>query len=99
MTKSKVTFLNPLGTVMNSNETGPCLAFELEKYGNKVVKYPSEDKVLEKAAQVVEWNSEGEHILLVKGGKQHKEQIQEIINRDSLAYMYEEDKELLWKLR
>ena len=45
-----ITF-NPLGTVMNSNESGPCLAFELTKHDNsRPVVYPSEEDVFEKAA-------------------------------------------------
>lgn len=92
-------FFNPLGTVMSSNDNGPCLVFELMNFKNTVV-YPSEDIVLEIAAKCIEGvGADGENPLLVKGGKQHREQIEEIIRRDSLASMFEEDMELLWKLR
>jgi len=100
--KSNISF-NPLGTVINSNESGPCLAFELDKVNNRnggMILYPSEDIVFETAARVIEGSQDGDdNVLLVKGGKQHKEQMEDIIKRDSLASMYEEDKELLWKLR
>lgn len=91
-------FFNPLGTVINSNESGPCLAFELTKHENGQIVYPSEEDVFATAAKVVQAN-DGDNVLLVKGGKQHREQIEDIIKRDSLETMVEQDKELLWKLR
>ena len=91
-------FFNPLGTVINSNESGPCLAFELTKHENSQIVYPSEEDVFATAAKVVQAN-DGDNVLLVKGGKQHREQIEDIVKRDSLETMVEQDKELLWKLR
>ena len=95
---------NPLGTVINSIESGPCLAFEIDNKTNNrsgdMVLYPSEDIVFETAAKVIQGSPDGDdNVLLVKGGKRHKEQMEDIIKRDSLASMFEEDKELLWKLR
>ena len=91
-------FFNPLGTVMNSNESGPCLFFELTRHENSQIVYPSEEDVFATAAKVVQAN-DGDNVLLVKGGKQHREQIEDIVKRDSLETMVEQDKELLWKLR
>ena len=83
---------------MNSNESGPCLFFELTKHENSQIVYPSEEDVFATAAKVVQAN-DGDNVLLVKGGKQHREQIEDIVKRDSLETMVEQDKELLWKLR
>ena len=91
--------LNPLGTVASSgNENGPCIVIEFMKFAHTVA-YPSDDIVFEIAAKSVAGRDASKHPYLVKGGKQHRMQIEEIIKKDSLASMFEEDKELLWLLR
>lgn len=97
MASNSQNFLNPLGTVASSgNENGPCIVIEFMNFVHTVV-YPSDDFIFEIAAKSVA--SRDNHPFLVKGGKQHRQKIEEIIKRDSLASMFEEDKELLWKLR
>ena len=91
--------LNPLGTVATSgNEKGPCVHIEFMKFAH-TIKYPDDDFVFEIAAKSVSSLDPSKNPYLVKGGKQHRKQIEEIIRKDALMTMFEGDKELLWKLR
>ena len=92
-------FLNPLGTVASSgNEIGPCLIIKLTEFAHPVV-YPSEEKVLEYAADMIKTDDPQAHPYLRRGGKLHRQQIEEVIQRDTLSPMYEKEKELMWLLR
>eukprot|EP00794_Sanderia_malayensis_P015189 gene15189-16756_t len=91
--------LHPLGTVVsNSNqESSPCLLFDFTKFAEPV-SYPTDDKILELAATTVQ-SRNGLNDLMTKGNKEHKKLIKEIIGRDPLLPIIEQDKELLWFLR
>jgi len=91
--------LNPLGTVLSHSgqENGPCLLIEFTKFAEPV-SYPPDDKIFELAAKEIE-HGPGGNPLTVKGSKQHMASIDDIIKRDMLLPMFEQDKELLWVLR
>ncbi|XP_065644549.1 phosphatidylinositol 4,5-bisphosphate 3-kinase catalytic subunit beta isoform isoform X2 [Hydra vulgaris] len=95
-------FLNPLGTVASSgDENGACLIIKLTEFAHPVV-YPSEEKIIQYAADKIkaeQVNGDQPHPYLRRGGKLHRQQIEEVIQRDTLLPMFEKEKELMWLLR
>ena len=88
-------FLNPVGTVASSeNENGPCIVIDTMRFAN-TVSYPPVDDIYKVAINT----SSHDQAENYKPNDQEIFELQEVISKDSLASLYDEEKELLWKLR
>ena len=95
-------FAHPLRTVSQNknesgNESGAAIGVEFMKFEHPVI-YPTDAKVYEMAAKSIEGKDNTSNPFHTRGGKLLK-QVEEIIRRDTLADLLEEEKELLWLLR
>ncbi|XP_020627045.1 phosphatidylinositol 4,5-bisphosphate 3-kinase catalytic subunit beta isoform-like [Orbicella faveolata] len=86
--------LNPVGTVVSNinTATSVSLSIEFPSYSHAVV-YPSFEKIAELAAEVTDFN--------IFGGADETliEQLRQIVNREPLAPIFEQEKELVWERR
>lgn len=101
VSKKEVKILNPLGTVAtSSNENGPCIYIDLMNFAH-TVRYPQDEIIFEAAASCVKSQTENfsNNPLLARGSRRHRMQIEEIIKKDALSSMSDDDKDLLWTLR
>ncbi|XP_013776261.1 phosphatidylinositol 4,5-bisphosphate 3-kinase catalytic subunit alpha isoform-like [Limulus polyphemus] len=110
MPKGMDELLNPLGSSgSNPNKDSPCLEIEFDRFSNTVV-FPSMDQVEEYAKFVSKLDRNND---IQKGSSFTKvsdfgtdlitqadqEQLKDVILRDPLSEISEQEKELLWKLR
>ena len=94
--KKKFDGLNPLFTVACSgNENGPCIIIDCIKFICPV-SYPNEDEILSKAVSTA---CLFQSPYTTSTSKSLVSRMEEIIKKDSLASLFEEEKELLWHLR
>ncbi|CAH3118738.1 unnamed protein product [Porites lobata] len=86
--------LNPVGTVVSNIDTVTSVSLDLEfqGYSNAVV-YPSIDTVTELAAKSTNANIFG------NPGESQLEKLTHIVNREPLAPIFEQEKELVWERR
>ncbi|XP_054919880.2 phosphatidylinositol 4,5-bisphosphate 3-kinase catalytic subunit alpha isoform-like [Dermacentor andersoni] len=90
--------LNPLGsTGSNPNREAPCLVIELDRFSGQVV-FPSMEQIEEYASFVSPLESTGEESP-ENWTDNDKDQIHEIIKRDPLSEISEQEKMLLWRMR
>lgn len=92
---SEIGLLNPLGTVASSeNEGGPCIVINCMKFSNQVA-YPMEEEIIELAQCAAARAS----VQNPTASRQQLSHIEEIIKKDILASLFDEEKELLWQFR
>ncbi|KAG2462303.1 PK3CB kinase, partial [Polypterus senegalus] len=91
--------LNPIGTVQTNpyNENPTALHIRFVEYSNCPVVYPPFDKILEKAAVIA--RSSDSMTMSSRGGKKFYIELKEIMERDPLSQLCENEKDLIWKLR
>ena len=65
------------------------------------VRYPQDETIFELAACCVKSMTDNlsNNPLLARGSSRHRMQIEEIIKKDALSSMSDDDKDLLWTLR
>ncbi|XP_078374563.1 phosphatidylinositol 4,5-bisphosphate 3-kinase catalytic subunit beta isoform-like isoform X2 [Oculina patagonica] len=86
--------LNPVGTVVSNINTATSVSLNIEfpSYCHAVV-YPSFDTIADLAARVTDAKS------FKKGDESIVEQLREIVDREPLAPIFEQEKELVWERR
>ncbi|KAK6483810.1 phosphatidylinositol 4,5-bisphosphate 3-kinase catalytic subunit beta isoform isoform X1 [Huso huso] len=91
--------LNPIGTVQTNpyTENATALHIKFPAYSRPTVFYPPFDKILEKAAQIAR-NSDCV-TMAGRGGKKFHIELKEIMERDPLYQLCENEKDLIWTLR
>ncbi|XP_078522239.1 phosphatidylinositol 4,5-bisphosphate 3-kinase catalytic subunit beta isoform isoform X2 [Lissotriton helveticus] len=91
--------LNPMGTLQTNpyTENATSLYLQFQEYSRSSIYYPPFDKILEKAAQIAR-NSDN---ISTSGrvGKQFKFELKEIMERDPLSQLCENEMDLIWTLR
>ncbi|KAG8445461.1 hypothetical protein GDO86_010297 [Hymenochirus boettgeri] len=91
--------LNPMGTVRTNpyTENATTLHIKFPEYVPTPVYYPPFDKILEKAAEIARHSDS----LTVsgRGGKKFNLELKEIMERDPLCQLCENEKDLIWTLR
>ncbi|XP_043925972.1 phosphatidylinositol 4,5-bisphosphate 3-kinase catalytic subunit beta isoform isoform X2 [Protopterus annectens] len=91
--------LNPLGTVQTNpyTENAPALHIQFESYSKFSIFYPAFDKILEKAAEIA--RSSDSVSMSGRGGKKFYIELKEIMERDPLSQLCENEIDLIWTLR
>ncbi|XP_041119907.1 phosphatidylinositol 4,5-bisphosphate 3-kinase catalytic subunit beta isoform-like [Polyodon spathula] len=91
--------LNPIGTVQTNpyTENATALHIIFPPYSRSTVFYPPFDKILEKAAQIARNSDCG--TMAGRGGKKFHIELKEIMERDPLSQLCENEKDLIWTLR
>ncbi|KAJ8256327.1 hypothetical protein COCON_G00184790 [Conger conger] len=91
--------LNPIGTIQTNpyTENATALHIHFPDYSNAPVIFPPFDKILEKAAEI----ARGSDCLPMvgRGGKKFHIELKEIMERDPLSQLCENEKDLIWTLR
>lgn len=86
--------LNPVGTVVSNIDTVTSVSLEIafSSYSHPVI-YPTFDKIAELAAKVTDYD--------IFGGANDSvlQQLRQIVNREPLAPIFEQEKELVWQRR
>ena len=98
--KGDHSFFNPLGAVSaiaGSESKGLCIVLDFMKFAHTVV-YPTEPYVLECAMNHPDRNVVRTQFRGSSWGD-WQPQVEELISRDALYELYDEDKELLWEWR
>ncbi|XP_035226902.1 phosphatidylinositol 4,5-bisphosphate 3-kinase catalytic subunit alpha isoform-like isoform X2 [Stegodyphus dumicola] len=97
MPKGMDELLNPIDTTgSNPNKDSPCLELEFDRFGS-TVKYPSMQEVEEYAHFVSKLEKEDQK--MPSETPADIEALKEIIYRDPLSEISEQEKEFLWKMR
>ncbi|XP_020648813.3 phosphatidylinositol 4,5-bisphosphate 3-kinase catalytic subunit beta isoform [Pogona vitticeps] len=91
--------LNPMGTVQTNpyTENATSLQIKFQEYSKFPVYYPPFDKILEKAAEIAR-NSDSSG-MAGRGGKKFHIELKEIMERDPLCQLCENEMDLIWTLR
>ncbi|XP_028274773.1 phosphatidylinositol 4,5-bisphosphate 3-kinase catalytic subunit beta isoform [Parambassis ranga] len=89
--------LNPIGTIQTNpyTENATELHIHFSEYSSHAVIFPPFDKILEKAAEIAKANDS----LPGRGGKKFHIELKEIMERDPLSQLCENEKDLIWTLR
>uniref|UniRef100_A0A1A7YDR8 phosphatidylinositol-4,5-bisphosphate 3-kinase n=1 Tax=Iconisemion striatum TaxID=60296 RepID=A0A1A7YDR8_9TELE len=89
--------LNPIGTIQTNpyTENATALHIQFPEYSPHPVIFPPFDKILEKAAQLVGVIEQP----ISRGGKKFYIELKEIMERDPLSQLCENEKDLIWTLR
>ncbi|XP_070399869.1 phosphatidylinositol 4,5-bisphosphate 3-kinase catalytic subunit beta isoform [Nothobranchius furzeri] len=89
--------LNPIGTIQTNpyTENATALHIHFPEYSSHPVIFPPFDKILEKAAQLVGVIEQP----IGRGGKKFHIELKEIMERDPLSQLCENEKDLIWTLR
>lgn len=98
--KGDHSFFNPLGAVSaiaGSESKGLCIVLDFMKFAHTVV-YPTEAYVLECAMKHPERNVVTKQFR-GRSWESWQRQVEELISRDALFDLYDDDKELLWEWR
>lgn len=96
MPKGMDELLNPLGTTgSNPNKDSPCLEIEFDRFSNTVI-FPSIEEIEEYASYIKKMSKNEEQKQVTKS---ELEQLKELILRDPLSEISEQEKELLWQMR
>ncbi|KAG8580530.1 hypothetical protein GDO81_007321 [Engystomops pustulosus] len=91
--------LNPMGTVRTNpfTENATALHIQFTEYSKVGIYYPPFDKILEKAAEIARQSDS--HNMSGRGGKKFNIELKEIMERDPLCQLCENEKDLIWTLR
>ncbi|XP_058043660.1 phosphatidylinositol 4,5-bisphosphate 3-kinase catalytic subunit beta isoform [Ahaetulla prasina] len=91
--------LNPMGTVQTNpyTENATTLQIRFQEYSKCPIYYPPFDKILEKAAEIAR-NSDCSG-MPGRGGKKFYIELKEIMERDPLSQLCENEIDLIWTLR
>uniref|UniRef100_A0A8C3TWN8 Phosphatidylinositol 4,5-bisphosphate 3-kinase catalytic subunit beta isoform n=1 Tax=Catharus ustulatus TaxID=91951 RepID=A0A8C3TWN8_CATUS len=91
--------LNPMGTVQTNpyTENATALHIRFQEYSKQPVNYPPFDKILEKAAEIAR-NSDNA-AMAGRGGKKFYVVLKDIMERDPLSQLCENEMDLIWTLR
>ncbi|XP_029424673.1 phosphatidylinositol 4,5-bisphosphate 3-kinase catalytic subunit beta isoform isoform X2 [Nannospalax galili] len=89
--------LNPMGTVQTNPYTENATALHIKFPDNKKpYYYPPFDKIIEKAAEIASSDSAN---VSSRGGKKFLAVLKEILDRDPLSQLCENEMDLIWTLR
>ncbi|KAL0973388.1 hypothetical protein UPYG_G00202800 [Umbra pygmaea] len=90
--------LNPIGTIQTNpyTENATALHINFQDYSVHPVIFPPFDKILEKAAEIA---GSSECSPMGRGGKKFHIELKEIMERDPLSQLCENEKDLIWTLR
>ncbi|XP_031646965.1 phosphatidylinositol 4,5-bisphosphate 3-kinase catalytic subunit beta isoform-like [Oncorhynchus kisutch] len=90
--------LNPIGTIQTNPYTENCTALHihLPDYNPHPILFPPFDKILEKAAEIA---GSSDCSTMGRGGKKFLIELKEIMERDPLSQLCENEKDLIWTLR
>lgn len=90
--------LNPIGTIQTNpyTENATELHIQFLEYSQHPVVFPPFDKILEKAAEIAKAN---DCVPVGRGGKKFRIELKEIMERDPLSQLCENEKDLIWTLR
>lgn len=90
--------LNPIGTIQTNpyTENATELHISFHMYSTQPVVFPPFDKILEKAADIV---GASDSMTMGRGGKKFYIELKEIMERDPLSQLCENEKDLIWTLR
>ncbi|KFP90853.1 Phosphatidylinositol 4,5-bisphosphate 3-kinase catalytic subunit beta isoform, partial [Apaloderma vittatum] len=91
--------LNPMGTVQTNpyTENATALHIRFQEYSKHPINYPPFDKILEKAAEIA--RSSDNAAMAGRGGKKFYVVLKEIMERDPLSQLCENEMDLIWTLR
>uniref|UniRef100_A0A672U483 phosphatidylinositol-4,5-bisphosphate 3-kinase n=1 Tax=Strigops habroptila TaxID=2489341 RepID=A0A672U483_STRHB len=91
--------LNPMGTVQTNpyTENATALHIRFQEYAKQPINYPPFDKILEKAAEIA--RSSDNAAMAGRGGKKFYVVLKEIMERDPLSQLCENEMDLIWTLR
>ncbi|XP_042313100.1 phosphatidylinositol 4,5-bisphosphate 3-kinase catalytic subunit beta isoform isoform X2 [Sceloporus undulatus] len=91
--------LNPMGTVQTNpyTENATSLQIKFPEYSKFPIYYPPFDKILEKAAEIA--RSSESSGMAGRGGKKFYIELKEIMERDPLSQLCENEMDLIWTLR
>nr|XP_060623908.1 phosphatidylinositol 4,5-bisphosphate 3-kinase catalytic subunit beta isoform isoform X2 [Anolis sagrei ordinatus] len=91
--------LNPMGTVQTNpyTENATSLQIKFQEYSKFPIYYPPFDKILEKAAEIA--RSSDSSGMAGRGGKKFYIELKEIMERDPLSQLCENEMDLIWTLR
>uniref|UniRef100_A0A4W5PFU8 Phosphatidylinositol 4,5-bisphosphate 3-kinase catalytic subunit beta isoform n=1 Tax=Hucho hucho TaxID=62062 RepID=A0A4W5PFU8_9TELE len=91
--------LNPIGTIQTNpyTENATALHIHLPDYNPHPILFPPFDKILEKAAEIA--GSSDCSTMVLSGGKKFHIELKEIMERDPLSQLCENEKDLIWTLR
>uniref|UniRef100_A0A1X7T3H7 PIK helical domain-containing protein n=1 Tax=Amphimedon queenslandica TaxID=400682 RepID=A0A1X7T3H7_AMPQE len=87
--------LNPIGTVITNPNAAdaPSISVQFKEYSQQPIIYPSMEKVLELASKEMTNYKEK------RVAKTYEQELNDIVERDPLAPLYEQDKTLIWRFR
>ncbi|XP_073673718.1 phosphatidylinositol 4,5-bisphosphate 3-kinase catalytic subunit beta isoform isoform X1 [Garra rufa] len=90
--------LNPIGTIQTNpyTENATELHISFLEYSTQPVVFPAFDKILEKAAEIA---GASDSMTMGRGGKKFYIELKEIMERDPLSQLCENEKDLIWTLR
>uniref|UniRef100_A0A673X0P1 Phosphatidylinositol 4,5-bisphosphate 3-kinase catalytic subunit beta isoform n=1 Tax=Salmo trutta TaxID=8032 RepID=A0A673X0P1_SALTR len=90
--------LNPIGTIQTNpyTENTTALHIHLPDYNPHPILFPPFDKILEKAAEIA---GSSDCLPMGRGGKKFHIELKEIMERDPLSQLCENEKDLIWTLR
>ncbi|KAK6296524.1 hypothetical protein J4Q44_G00326660 [Coregonus suidteri] len=90
--------LNPIGTIQTNpyTENATALHIHLPDYNPHPIVFPPFDKILEKAAEIA---GSSDCSTMGRGGKKFHIELKEIMERDPLSQLCENEKDLIWTLR
>ncbi|CAL8343536.1 unnamed protein product [Arctogadus glacialis] len=90
--------LNPIGTIQTNpyTENATELHVHFQEYSSHPIVFPPFDKILEKAAEIAKAN---DLVPMGRGGKKFHIELKEIMERDPLSQLCENEKDLIWTLR
>ncbi|XP_028320340.1 phosphatidylinositol 4,5-bisphosphate 3-kinase catalytic subunit beta isoform isoform X2 [Gouania willdenowi] len=90
--------LNPIGTIQTNpyTENATALHIHFPEYLSHPIIFPPFDKILEKAAEIARAS---DCVSIGRGGKKFHIELKEIMERDPLSQLCENEKDLIWTLR
>ncbi|KAM9318223.1 phosphatidylinositol 4,5-bisphosphate 3-kinase catalytic subunit beta isoform 2-T2 [Pholidichthys leucotaenia] len=90
--------LNPIGTIQTNpyTENATALHIHFPEYSSHPIIFPPFDKILEKAAEIA---SASDCVAIGRGVKKFYIELREIMERDPLSQLCENEKDLIWTLR
>ncbi|XP_062328528.1 phosphatidylinositol 4,5-bisphosphate 3-kinase catalytic subunit beta isoform isoform X2 [Osmerus eperlanus] len=90
--------LNPIGTIQTNpyTENATALHINFPEYCAHPIVFPPFDKILEKAADIA---GSSDCSPMGRGGKKFHIELKEIMERDPLSQLCENEKDLIWTLR
>ncbi|XP_068173009.1 phosphatidylinositol 4,5-bisphosphate 3-kinase catalytic subunit beta isoform isoform X2 [Antennarius striatus] len=90
--------LNPIGTIQTNpyTENATALQIHFPEYSSHSIVFPPFDKILEKAAEIAKAS---DCLTMGRGGKKFHIELKEIMERDALSQLCENEKDLIWTLR